>query len=132
MASLNTEFVQHPTGPLVIKLAGRLDGNSAPAFGRELATHLQSPAAGAVLAVGGLEYISSAGLREFMTLARKLHQNKAKGVLVGVSAAVNEVLEISGMGSLFLRAASEEEALRLQAVGGSGLLGRLFARGSAA
>lgn len=131
MASFTSDFLPHTDGPLSIRLTGRLDGNSAPGFGRELAVHLHPTTTGVVIDVRGLEFISSAGLRELMTLARKLRQNKAKAVLVAAPPAVNEVLEISGMVSLFLRADNQDEALRLLS-GGGGFFGRLFSGGSKA
>lgn len=132
MASLDTDFFQHEAGPLTIRLAGRLDGNSAPAFGRRLAEHLSATATGVVLDASGLEFISSAGLRELMTLAKKLRQNQAKAVLAGVTPLVNEVLEISGMNPLFLHAADQTEALRRLADNSDGPPDRLFAGGAKA
>jgi anti-anti-sigma factor len=123
-STLTSQFQHAENGTLIITLAGRLDGNSSPEFGRDLAAQLNPAATGAILEVGALEFISSAGLRELMTLARTLHKNKGKAVLVAVPPPVHEVLDISGMSSLFLRAGGRDEALRLLA--GGGLLGRLF------
>jgi anti-anti-sigma factor len=110
-------------GVLVLELAGRLDGNSSPGFGRLL----EEKAGGAVvLEMRGLEFISSAGLREFVTLAKRLARSKSKAVLVGATGPIDEVLEISGVGAFFLRAGDVEAAIRLCVEKRGGFLARLF------
>jgi len=131
MATFTSDFVSRTDGTLLVKITGRLDGNSAPTFGRELAPHLHPVPAGVLLDVSKIEFISSAGLRELMTLARTLTKHKAKAVLIGVSPAVNEVLEISGMNSIFLHAANEDAAQRLVS-GKGGFFAKLFAGGAKA
>lgn len=110
---------------LTVSLAGRLDGNSAPAFGAQLAEHLEAGTRSVILDLSALEFMSSAGLREFLKLAKRQGANKA--VLVGAQPAVGQVLEISGMGSLFLSAKDGDEARgRIAGSNGRGFLGRLF------
>lgn len=129
MAAFSSDFASRRDGTLLVKITGRLDGNSAPAFGRELAPRLHPLPAGVLFDASGLEFISSAGLRELMTLVRTLNQHKAKAVLIGVSPFVNETLKISGMHSLFLHAENEEKALRLIS-GKSGFSRKLFSGGT--
>ena len=129
MDSLQLEF-HHESGILVGKLSGRLDGNSAPEFGRRVAEELAAGPIPVVLDVTDLAFISSAGLREFVGLAKRLSPAKLKASLVGVSPTVSEVLDISGLTALFLRLDSVESA-KQQIAGsgtgsGNGLLGRLF------
>lgn len=122
--SLQLDFKQEP-GLLTVSLHGRLDGNSAPEFGVRLAEHLEAGATSVILDLGGLTFVSSAGLREFLKLAKK--QGTHKAVLVGAQPAVVQVLEISGMGSLFLSARDGNEARdRIGGTNARGFLGRLF------
>lgn len=123
MSSLNTS-AREERGVLVLELAGRLDGNSSPDFGRLL----EEKAGGAVvLEMSGLAFISSAGLRELVTLAKRQARAKSKAVLVGVTGPIEEVLEISGVGAFFLRAGDVETAIRLCAEKRAGdFLARFF------
>lgn len=123
MSSLNMSS-REEQGVVVWELAGRLDGNSAPGFGRRLEERAEP---GVVLDMRGLEFISSAGLRELVALAKRLARSKAKAVLVGATGPIDEVLDISGVGGFFLRAESVEAAIRLGAEKhGGGFLARLF------
>ena len=65
-----------------------------------------------VVNCSGLNYISSAGLRSILALAKKLKGNEGKILLAGVSGPVEEVFKISGFSSMFKIFDSEESALR--------------------
>lgn len=127
MSSLKIDC-QSEEGLLLVRLDGRLDGNSAPELGRIFREQLEAGVAKVVCDLHELSFISSAGLREFMVLAQKLHRMKTKGVLVGVQPRVAEVLEISGMIALFQTAATLDEGRRLAAGkdAGAGFFRRLF------
>jgi stage II sporulation protein AA (anti-sigma F factor antagonist) len=96
------EFAQEQSGDAVIvKLSGRLDSSSAQAteesFGRVLAPgplHL-------AIDMSQLEYISSAGLRVLLVVAKKMQQAKGKVVLFGLVRNVREVFSISGFDRIF-------------------------------
>src|SRR5579862_3855292 len=95
------EFAQEQAGEVVIvKLAGRLDSSAAqPAeesFARVLAT-------GTRLAIdlSRLDYISSAGLRVLLVVAKKVQQAQGKVVLFGLPPNVREVFTISGFDKIF-------------------------------
>lgn len=113
---------------VVLVLEGHLDGNSAPEFARLLAEQIEPECRSVVLLAGGLEFVSSAGLRQFVILAKRLNQLNAKAVLVGAPLHIEEVLEVSGIGSFYLRAADTTQALALcrERAGGLGFFGRLF------
>ena len=84
----------------VMKVAGRIDTVTAP----EAETAAMAELAGCnqfAVDLSALEYISSAGLRTLLRLAKQAQQDNKKFVLAGVNGLVKEVLEESGMDSLF-------------------------------
>lgn len=116
---------REPSG-VVLRLVGRLDGNSAPEFARVLAEQIEPDCRTLVLETDGLEFVSSAGLRELLVLAKRLQRLKAKAVLAGLPPHVADVLEMTGVTSFYLHAADSTEGLRLCASRDGGFLGRLF------
>lgn len=112
MSSLKMDLRREGSG-LVLVLEGQLDGNSAPEFARLVAEQIEPECRCVVISAGGLQFVSSAGLRELVTLARRLNPLGAKAILVGVTTTVEEVLEVSGIGSFYLRAADTTQALAL-------------------
>jgi stage II sporulation protein AA (anti-sigma F factor antagonist) len=66
-----------------------------------------------VLNLAGLDFISSAGLRVLLATSKKLSRQNGKLVLCELQPAVRKVLEISGLLTVFVVAATEEEAQSL-------------------
>ena len=115
----------------VVVIAGRLDGNTSGTFNRFLVEHLTEDDVEVVLDVTGLEFISSAGLREFMVLLKRLDKHKARPAIFGVGTTVGLALEIAGFDVLFDRAkdrASAIKAVSRSAPSTPGLLGRMLRR----
>jgi stage II sporulation protein AA (anti-sigma F factor antagonist) len=59
----------------------------------------------------GLSYISSAGLRVLLVVAKKVQQQHGKVALFGLSANVREVFTISGFDTIFSITADSGAAL---------------------
>lgn len=89
-------------GVVVVALAGRFDSSSSPAVD----AHLQALVAGAnprvVVDLSGVEYISSAGLRVMLSLAKRTKEARGRLVLAGLGDAVRQVFELAGFLPLFL------------------------------
>jgi anti-anti-sigma factor len=77
-------------GVLVIRVSGRLDGITSDALETEVRGRLQAGHARLVFDLAALEYISSAGLRVLMLVARAL---RGKGTLA-VAAPIPQVKQI--------------------------------------
>jgi anti-anti-sigma factor len=75
---------------------GRVDSASAGEMEKSLASAFNAPGQRAVLDLAGLDYISSAGLRVVLMLAKRAKQTGGRLLLCGLSASVREVFEISG------------------------------------
>ena len=97
---------------LVVAVSGRMDAVSAPEFDSQIGTRLTPPPARLVIDLGELEYISSAGLRSLLMVAKKLKAaGEARLVLCGLNAMVDEVFEVSGFKKLFTVCADRDQAL---------------------
>ena len=99
-----------------VLLSGRLDARSATDFEKAaLAAADEQPEKRLhmLLDFSGLEYISSAGLRSILVLAKRLSPSGGNVVLCVMSGVVEEVFGVSGFDSFLPVTKSREEALRL-------------------
>lgn len=84
-------------GVTVAVLSGRLDGFTAPDLQAALERSLANPTVRfAVLDMGALHYLSSAGIRVFMTAHRQLSARHGSLVLAGVRDYCAEVINLTG------------------------------------
>ncbi len=134
MDTLSLEFDRRPTH-VVIAVRGRLDGISASTFNAFAAEHLMPGDVQVTLECSDLSYVSSAGLREFLMLAKRAAQMGSKVTLAGASGTVAFTLEMAGFNALFklvpsLAPRSANASLGDSPAGSSaqptGLLKRLF------
>lgn len=98
---MTTTINQHD-GITNISINGRLDSVTAPQFDSEVA-HICSPDSHGDIIIDceGMEYISSAGLRSFITL---LKSSKAAGrslELNNLSASIRAIFDMTGFTSIF-------------------------------
>jgi anti-anti-sigma factor len=96
---------------LVLELVGRLDTKTSGALEKAVATHLGAGQRRFILDLAGMEYVSSAGLRIFLVLAKKVSGGTGSLALCGLSPQVKEVFDIAGFTRLFTLAATRAEAL---------------------
>ena len=96
------EFAQEQSGDVVIvKLTGRLDSGTAQPAEESFARVLASGTPHLAIDMSSLEYISSAGLRVLLVVAKKVQQAQGKVVLFGLVRNVREVFSISGFDRIF-------------------------------
>jgi anti-anti-sigma factor len=96
------EFAHENAGDVVVaKLAGRLDSQSAPPAEEQLTVLIGTAAPRLAIDLSNLEYISSAGLRVLLVVARKVQQAQGKMALFGLAPGVREVFSISGFDTIF-------------------------------
>lgn len=90
-----------PESATVFVLADhRLDSSNAGAFNEELECATGAARRAVVIDMQGLDYISSAGLRTIMKVARKLQQRGGSLALCSLSGDVRDVFETSGFDQL--------------------------------
>lgn len=91
---------QNENGVTVARLSGRLDSATSPAAERELAAEL-ARSRGFLMDLEEVEYVSSAGLRVFLVLAKQARASSRALGLCSLRKEVADVFEISGFSTLF-------------------------------
>jgi anti-anti-sigma factor len=85
---------------IVIKVTGRMDAVTAPEFEKTVSLWIDAGEKCFVFDLSSLEYISSAGLRNILVIAKKLKAVNGKILLAAMEESVNEVFTISGFNSI--------------------------------
>jgi anti-anti-sigma factor len=87
-------------GRFIIAVTGRMDAVTAPEFENRMLDWIDAGETQLIVDLGGLEYISSAGLRSILTIAKNLKTKQGKLVLCALRDTVKEVFEISGFSTI--------------------------------
>ena len=104
-------FANKENENLILEVKGRIDAVTSPMLAEECQSWIDKGPQVLVLDLGGVEYISSAGLRTILMLARKLNGTGREIRFCGLTDMVREVFTISGFNSLFPIFPSVTEAL---------------------
>jgi anti-anti-sigma factor len=96
---------------LVVALQGRLDIGTADTFDQQSPSWLEQGQGQIVLDLRELNYISSAGLRSLVGLAKNLKARQGQLILCGLQKFVAEVISLSGLATLIPVFDTLEEAL---------------------
>ena len=96
---------------LIAKTDGRVDGANAREFQTALESAIDSNDGAVLLDMEQLSYISSAGLRVILLMAKVLQGRNAKFAICSLSASIREVFEISGFDKIISIHPSQAEAL---------------------
>ncbi len=96
---------------LVVQVEGRIDGTTAPEFEDGLKRAISQDDRAVVINFGGVSYVSSAGLRAILLIAKYIGQREAKFALYALQELTREVFEISGFDQIIQIRASKAEAL---------------------
>ena len=113
VTNLGSPFVAEPvdTATCVLHLSGRLDSANSRQLDATLHEQIKANYVNLVLDLANVTYISSSGLKSMVTCWRQLQKRDGKIILVGLSARVFEIFEISGFDTLFPVAPTIAEAL---------------------
>jgi stage II sporulation protein AA (anti-sigma F factor antagonist) len=96
---------------LVLSPHGRLDAQSAPAFQDSVLARIDAGTLQLLLDLDALEYVSSAGLRAVLMIAKRLRQNGGKLVVCSLRDNVAEVFRVSGFDAVIDTAADRAAGL---------------------
>ena len=96
---------------LLVSIMGRLDALTAPELEKDLMESITGGENTFVIDLSGLQYISSAGLRTLLILAKKLKITQGEIIFAGLQGPVENVFNISGFHSIFRIYGSIEAAL---------------------
>ena len=86
---------------VVVRLSGRLDSSAAAAAEEGLLVALGGVPPRLAIDMTELGYISSAGLRVLLVVAKKVQQQNGKFALGGLATNVREVFAVSGLDTIF-------------------------------
>ncbi len=85
----------------LFEIGGRVDSVNANEFGTALDEAVQDGKHNIVLDLGGVEYMSSAGLREMVRVLKQVRRDGGDVRLAALSDRVREVLELAGLDTIF-------------------------------
>ena len=80
----------------ILALAGRLDGLASPGLEKQIETALAAGSKVLVLDLAKLDYVSSAGLRVFLSAAKKFKTAGGRATFAALPPKIREVFELSG------------------------------------
>ncbi len=83
------------------KLSGRLDTVAAVQFAKDMEPLIENADKKIILDCNDLEFISSSGLRLFLTLRKATTEKGGKVRIIGINKDIRQVFAITGFSSLF-------------------------------
>lgn len=81
---------------VIVAIEGRVDGTTAPELENRISEIVNRGDANVLLDCAGMTYVSSAGLRIFLTGARKCQQGGGKLTICSLQPDCKSVIETSG------------------------------------
>jgi anti-anti-sigma factor len=99
-------------GAVVVTPSGRIDSTTSSTLDQYLTALAAAGDDRVVVDFSGVDYISSAGLRVMLALAKRARDRKGKVALCGMADSVRQVFQLAGFLPLFIVEASRAEALR--------------------
>ncbi len=97
-------------GVIVFALSGKLDGTTANQAAEEINSVLAEKSA-VVLEMSACTYVSSAGLRMLLMIAKQIAAWKGKLILCNVLNEVQDVMDMTGFVNFFIITDSLESAI---------------------
>jgi len=92
---------ENTSGLLLIHVEGRLDAITSPEFEKEAMPMIQQTADPVLIDFGKLDYISSAGLRTLLIIAKEMKKADNALALCCLNEAITEIFNISGFQTIF-------------------------------
>jgi len=107
---MNIQQTDHD-GVVVLAPSGRIDTTTSGALEEAVRGSVDAGARSLVIDFSGVEYISSAGLRVFLVLAKRMRDLHGRLVLCAMPEPVAQVFRLAGFMALFQVEASRPDAL---------------------
>ena len=99
-------------GVTLVELIGRVDSSNAEQLGDSLTHEIDNGNINLVLDLSRVDYMSSAGLRELVSAYKKVKRVAGDVRLVQPSPRVQEILEMSGLDTIFQTFSTPMDAAR--------------------
>jgi anti-anti-sigma factor len=97
---------------VIVSVGGRLDTLSAPGFEKKMQEWIVQGETRFVVDFGNLDYISSAGLRSLMVVAKDARARGGELICCALKGVVKQVFDVSGFSTLLPVYESVEEATK--------------------
>jgi anti-anti-sigma factor len=97
-------------GVAIVSPRGRIDTTTSGAVEDTIRHVVDGGVRNLIVDLSGVEYISSAGLRVFLVLAKRMRDLRGKLVLSGMTEPVRQVFQLAGFMALFLVEPTEDSA----------------------
>ncbi len=88
-------------GITCLRIEGSLDASNSSAAEKSIRDAVAEEGANLILNLSELQYISSAGLRVILVIAKDIKSKNGKIVLCSMTESVKKVFDISGFSSIF-------------------------------
>jgi anti-anti-sigma factor len=98
-------------GVSILSLKGRLDATTSAAAEAQMLACVDRGAKNLVIDLEDLDYISSAGLRVFLVVSKRLSSEKGSIALCSLQSQVREIFDIAGFTGLFAIASDRASAV---------------------
>lgn len=98
-------------GVIVVAPVGRIDSSTSDVLDAHLQRLSTAGFSNVVIDFAGVEYISSAGLRVLLTLARRVRESRGGLALASLNDSVRLVFELAGFVPLFVIEPSRASAV---------------------
>ncbi len=96
---------------LIAEIDGRIDGATAHDFEGKVTSSIPDDGHAVICDLSGVSYVSSAGLRAILLIAKRLSKQNASFSICGLSEPVAEVFRISGFDKIIRVHKSRKDAL---------------------
>lgn len=93
--------IQTENEKTLVTLEGRLDTTNVTDFEKQIQPLLTLSNPDIIMECENFNYISSSGLRLFLTLQKKVLANRGKMVLKNMKPEIKEVFDMTGFSSIF-------------------------------
>ncbi len=105
--------LEHKGDILLVNLGGRLDTFTSPRFDQMLKRQIEDGCKKLVINCLDLDYLSSAGMRSFLSAAKQLDAQQGKLALCELSEKITDLIKMAGFQEIITLVGSERDALEL-------------------
>jgi anti-anti-sigma factor len=102
-------------GVIVVSPVGRIDSTTSGALDAHLMGVAGTGAQRVVIVFSGVDFISSAGLRVLLALAKRTREGRGALALASLGDSVRQVFELAGFVPLFAIEATRQRAIQVVA-----------------
>ncbi len=95
----------------IVEISGRIDASNTPMLDEEMSKVLSEGKTKVIVDLSNLAYISSAGLRVFLSAVKKLKKSNGDLRLCGLSPNIMKIFKLAGFNKIFQIFDSEKEAV---------------------